>query len=110
MRDSHRVEAERLLARAVEEEVRRSGGRSDGKVLLARARGGLDTMAQSAREEYEAYTRALDEAAAGQLTFGQRYAREGAGTPLLVAGVAAVAAVVADMALGTGPGPLSGRV
>jgi hypothetical protein len=38
MRDAHRAEAERLLTRAVEEEVRRSGGRSDGKVLLARAR------------------------------------------------------------------------
>ena len=108
MRDSHRAEAERLLARAVEEEVRRSGGRSDGKVLLARARGGLDAMAQSAAEEYEAYTRALDEAAAGQLTFGQRYAREGAGTPLLVAGVAAVAAVVADMALGMDTGAALG--
>ncbi len=108
MRDSHRAEAEGLLARAVEEEVRRTGGRSDGKVLLARARGGLDGMARSAAEEYEAYTRALDEAAAGQLTFGQRYAREGAGTPLLVAGVAAVAAVVADMALGTDTGTALG--
>ncbi|WP_171109950.1 MULTISPECIES: tetratricopeptide repeat protein [unclassified Streptomyces] len=102
MRDSHRAEAERLLMRAVEEEVRRSGGRTDGKVLLARARGALDAMAQTAAEEYEAYTRALDETEAGRLTFGQRYAREGAGTPLVVAGVAAVAAVVADLALGTG--------
>ncbi|MGW4108739.1 hypothetical protein ACWEGV_38170, partial [Streptomyces sp. NPDC004976] len=89
MRDGQRADAERLLARAVEEEVRRSGGRTDGKVLLTRARGALDTMAQTAAEEYEAYTRALDEAEAGRLTFGQRYAREGAGTPLLVAGVAA---------------------
>ncbi|MBV7699969.1 tetratricopeptide repeat protein [Streptomyces sp. TRM70350] len=101
MRDSHRAEAERLLMRAVEEEVRRSGGRTDGKVLLARARGALDAMAQTAAEEYEAYTRALDETEAGRLTFAQRYAREGAGTPLVVAGVAAVAAVVADLALGT---------
>lgn len=81
MRDSHRAEAERLLARAVEEEVRRSGGRTDGSVLLSRARGSLDAMAQTAAEEYEAYTRAQDAARAGQLTFGQRYAREGAGTP-----------------------------
>jgi hypothetical protein len=102
MRDSHRAEAERLLARAVEEEVRRSGGRIEGGVLLSRARGSLDAMAQTAAEEYEAYTRALDEAKAGQLTFGQRYAQEGGGTPLLVAGVAAVAATVADLALGTG--------
>ena len=108
MRDSQRADAERLLARAVEEEVRRSGGRTDGRVLLARARGALDAMVQTSAEEYEAYTRALDEAEAGQLTFRQRYAREGAGTPLLVAGVAGVAAVVADMALGTGTGTALG--
>ncbi|NUR64130.1 MAG: ATP-binding protein, partial [Streptomyces sp.] len=108
MRDSHRVEAERLVARAVEEEVRRSGGRIDGGVLLSRARGALDAMAETATEEYEAYTRALDEAAAGQLTFGQRYAKEGGGTPLLVAGVAATAAVVADLVLGTGAGTALG--
>jgi tetratricopeptide (TPR) repeat protein len=108
MRDSHRSDAERLLARAVEEEVRRSGGRTEGQVLLARSRAALDAMAQTAAEEYEAYTRALDEAAAGQLTFGQRYAKEGGGTPLLVAGVAAVAAVVADLALGTGAGTALG--
>ncbi|WP_030666709.1 tetratricopeptide repeat protein [Streptomyces cellulosae] len=108
MRDSHRAEAERLLARAVEEEVRRSGGRTEGGVLLSRARASLDAMAQTAAEEYEAYTRALDEAKAGQLTFGQRYAQEGSGTPLLVAGVAAVAATVADLALGTGAGTALG--
>ncbi|MFI1726576.1 AAA family ATPase [Streptomyces sp. NPDC020489] len=108
MRDSHRVDAERLLARAVEEEVRRSGGRTDGTVLMARGRGALDAMAQTAAEEYEAYTRALDEVAAGQLTFGQRYAKEGGGTPLMVAGVAALAAVVTDLALGTGAGTAFG--
>ncbi|CAM5738788.1 hypothetical protein SHIRM173S_04720 [Streptomyces hirsutus] len=108
MRDSHRADAERLLARAVEEEVRRSGGRTDGKVLLSRARGALDTMARTAAEEYEAYTRALDDAAAGQLTFRQRYAREGAGTPLLVAGVAGATAVVTDLFLGTGTGTALG--
>ncbi|WP_432196462.1 AAA family ATPase [Streptomyces sp. bgisy027] len=102
MRDSHRSEAERLLARAVEEEVRRSGGRIEGQVLLSRARGALDAMAGAAAEEYEAYTRALDEADAGRLTFGQRFAREGGATPLMVAGVAAVAAAVSDLALGTG--------
>lgn len=104
MQDSHRAEAERLLARAVEEEVRRSGGRTDGAVLLTRARGALDTMAGAAGEEYEAYTRALDESEEGRLTFAQRYAKDGAGTPLLVAAVAAVAAAVADLALGTGTG------
>ncbi|MFJ8536447.1 tetratricopeptide repeat protein [Streptomyces sp. NPDC093591] len=108
MRDSHRAEAERLLVRAVEEEVRRSGGRTDGQVLLSRARGALDAMAQSAAEEYEAYTRALDEAEAGRLTFGQRFARESGSTPLMVAGVAALAAVVTDLALGTGTGTAVG--
>ncbi|MFE1584588.1 tetratricopeptide repeat protein [Streptomyces sp. NPDC058737] len=108
MRDSHRAEAEGLLRRAVEEEVRRSGGRTDGNVLLSRARAALDAMAGTAGEEYAAYTHALDEAAAGQLTFRERYAREGAGTPLLVAGVAAVAAVIADVALGTGTGTAVG--
>ncbi|MGW6013317.1 tetratricopeptide repeat protein [Streptomyces sp. NPDC055210] len=108
MRDSHRAEAERLLVRAVEEEVRRSGGRVDGSVLLSRARASLDTMAQTATEEYEAYTQATDEAEAGRLTFGQRYAREGAGTPLLVAAVAALTAVVADLALGAGTGTAVG--
>jgi tetratricopeptide (TPR) repeat protein len=108
MRDGHRAEAERLLTRAVEEEVRRSGGRVDGAVLLSRARGALDTLAQAASEEYEAYTRALDETAAGQLTFAQRYAREGAGTPLLVAAVAALTTAVADVALGTDTGTALG--
>ncbi|WP_037683257.1 tetratricopeptide repeat protein [Streptomyces griseus] len=108
MRDGHRADAERLLGRAVEEEMRRSGGRGDAQVLMSRARGALDTMAQTAAEEYEAYTRALDEAEAGRLTFGQRYAREGGATPLLVAGVAAVTAAVADLALGTGTGTALG--
>ncbi|MER6677061.1 tetratricopeptide repeat protein [Streptomyces sp. NPDC000983] len=108
MRDGHRAEAERLLGRAVEEEVRRSGGRADGGVLLSRARGSLEAMARTAQEEYEAYTRALDETEAGRLSFGQRYAREGGGTPLLIAGVAGVAAVVADLALGTGAGTALG--
>ncbi|WP_055492279.1 tetratricopeptide repeat protein [Streptomyces sp. TP-A0356] len=108
MRDGHRAEAERLLARAVEEEVRRSGGRTDGTVLLSRARAALDAMAQTATEEYEAYTRALDEGQAGRLTFGQRYAKEGAGTALMVAAVAAVAACVADLVLGTDGGTALG--
>ncbi|WP_374200561.1 tetratricopeptide repeat protein [Streptomyces scabiei] len=90
--------------RAVEEEVRRSGGRTDGVVLLGRARAALDTMARNAAEEYETYTRALDESQAGRLTFRQRYAKEGAGTPLLVAGVAAGTAVVADLSFGVAAG------
>ncbi|MFK0167196.1 tetratricopeptide repeat protein [Streptomyces sp. NPDC090306] len=108
MRDGHRVEAEGLLARAVEDEVRRSGGRLDGNVLLSRGRGTLETMAQAAAGEYAAYTEALDAARAGRLSFAQRYVRDGAGTPLWVAGAAAVAAVVADAALGTGVGTAFG--
>ncbi|MET7357263.1 tetratricopeptide repeat protein [Streptomyces sp. NPDC005562] len=108
MRDSHRAEAEGLLVRAVEEEVRRSGGRVDGGVLLSRARGALDAMAQTAAEEYATYTGALDAAQAGQLTFGQRFAREGAGTPLLVAAVAALAAGVSDLSFGTSAGTALG--
>ncbi|KOU44971.1 tetratricopeptide repeat protein [Streptomyces sp. WM6378] len=104
MRDSHRAEAERLLVRAVEEEVRRSGGRSDGSALLSRGRGALDALAQSAAEEYAAYTHALDEAAAGQLSFGERFKRDGGSTGLLATGVGAIAAVVVDIALGVGAG------
>ncbi|MDI3408058.1 tetratricopeptide repeat protein [Streptomyces cavernicola] len=107
MRETHRGEAERLLARAVEEEVRRSGGRTDGNVLLSRARGALDAMAESAAEEYAAYSRALDEAEAGQQSFGQRLGREGT-TPALVTAVAAVAAALADLAFGTGTGTALG--
>ncbi|WP_119286853.1 tetratricopeptide repeat protein [Streptomyces sp. YIM 130001] len=103
MRDSHRVEAEGLLARAVEEEVRRSGGRADGNVLLSRARGSLDAMAETSAEEYAAYLQALDEAEAGRRTFGQRFAEQGT-TPVLVTAVAALAASVADLSFGTGAG------
>ncbi|WP_425830178.1 tetratricopeptide repeat protein [Streptomyces fractus] len=108
MRDSHRAEAERLLARAVEEEVRRSGGRADGGVLLSRAKGALDAMGRSAAEEYDAFTRALDEADAGRMSFGQRFAKEGGSTPLMVAGVGAVTACVADLVLGSGAGTAVG--
>ncbi|MEH0549557.1 tetratricopeptide repeat protein [Streptomyces sp. B21-101] len=108
MRDGHRAEAERLLARAVEEEVRRSGGRTDRQALLTRARGALDAMAQTAAEEYEAYARALEESESARISFGQRYAREGGRTPLLVAGIAALTTAAADLALGTGPGTALG--
>ncbi|MFF9159566.1 tetratricopeptide repeat protein [Streptomyces longwoodensis] len=108
MRDAHRGEVERLLERAVREEVRRSGGRADGAALLARGRAALDELARPAAEEYEAYVRALDEAEAGRVGFAQRYAAQGGRTPLVVASVAAVTAVVADLVLGTGPGTALG--
>ncbi|MEW1724877.1 tetratricopeptide repeat protein [Streptomyces sp. NPDC093109] len=104
MRESHRAEAERLLVRAVEEEVRRSGGRSEGGALLARGRGSLDAMAAGAAEEYAAYVRALDTDAAGQPSLAQRFSKQSIGTPALVTSVAAMAAVGADVALGTAAG------
>lgn len=108
MRDGHRAEATRLLARAVEEEARRSGGRTDSAVLMARATAALDTIAAGAREEYAAYTQALDAAAAGDRPLSERFTKEALGTPLLVTGVAAVAAFGADLAFGTATGPALG--
>ncbi|WP_256960969.1 tetratricopeptide repeat protein [Streptomyces scabiei] len=64
----------------------------------------MSSAARNAAEEYEAYTRALDESEVGRLTFGQRYAKEGSGTPLLVAAVAAGTAVVADLSFGVDAG------
>ncbi|MDF6044503.1 tetratricopeptide repeat protein [Streptomyces sp. JH14] len=104
MRDSHRAEAERLLVRAVEEEVRRSGGRADLGTLMARGRAALDSLAAGAGEEYAAYVQALDATEVGQKPLSQRFSRATMGTPLLVTGVAAVAAFGADVALGTAAG------
>lgn len=109
MRDSHRAEAERLLVRAVEEEVRRSGGRTDAAGLLARGRAALDSLVADAGEEYTAYVQALDAMEAGQQPLSQRLSKATMGTPLLVTGVAAVAAFGADVALGTRPGRRSAR-
>ncbi|WP_267243090.1 tetratricopeptide repeat protein [Streptomyces sp. PR69] len=108
MRDSHRADAERLLARAVEEELRRTGGRGDSGVLLARARSALDSMAANAQEEYTAYERAVAEAEAGQQPLSARFSRQNMSTPALVTAVAAVAAFGADMALGTATGTALG--
>ncbi|WP_443333157.1 tetratricopeptide repeat protein [Streptomyces sp. CB03234] len=108
MRESHRAEAERLLARAVEEEVRRSGGRADAGVLLARGRAALDTLAASAAEEYAAYAAALEAVEAGRLSLSERFSGQAVGTPTLVTAVAAVAAIGADLALGTATGTALG--
>lgn len=104
MRDSHRVEAERVLVRAVQEEVRRAGGGVDAGVLLGRGREALDGLASVAEEEYAAYVAALDEAAAGEQSFGEALRRAGSGTALLVTAVAAAAAAGADMAFGVDAG------
>ncbi|MCF3144155.1 tetratricopeptide repeat protein [Streptomyces platensis] len=105
LRDGHRAEAEALLTRAVEEEVRRSGGRLDGDTLLSRARSALEELAGSAAEEYAAYVGALDDAAAGQPSLGRRLTRKELGTPAVATAVAAVAAFSTDLAYGTGTGP-----
>ncbi|MGX1851494.1 tetratricopeptide repeat protein [Streptomyces sp. NPDC055299] len=105
LREDHRAEAEALLTRAVEEEVRRSGGRLDGTTLLGRGRSALEELAGSAAEEYTAYVRALDEAAAGQPSLSHRLSRKELGTPAVATAVAAVAAVSTDLAYGTGAGP-----
>ncbi|WP_405979002.1 tetratricopeptide repeat protein [Streptomyces sp. NBC_00158] len=103
MRDSHRVEAERVLARAVEEEVRRAGS-GDPEALLARGREALDGIAAAAGEEYAAYVAALDEAAAGEQSLGEAFRRGNTGASLFVTGVAAAAAVGADLAFGVDAG------
>ncbi|TDF43205.1 tetratricopeptide repeat protein [Streptomyces sp. WAC05374] len=108
LRESHRTEAERLLARAVEEEVRRSGGRAGAGVLLARGREALGTLAASAAEEYAAYTAALDAAEADRPSPAELFSGRAVGTPALVTVVAAVAAAGADLALGTGAGTALG--
>ncbi|MGR4883205.1 tetratricopeptide repeat protein [Streptomyces sp. LARHCF249] len=105
MRDSQRSEAERLLERAVEEEARRAAGAPvDKAALLARAREALDALAASAAPEYEAYVRALDEAAAGEQSLGEAFKRGSTSTALLITAVAAAAAVGADLALGVAAG------
>lgn len=109
MRDSHRAEAEGLLVRAVEEEMRRSGGRTDAGTLTARGRAALDSLADAAAEEYAAYVQALDAAEAGAQPLAQRFSRGSLGTPLLVTGVAAVATFGADVAFGTATGKPSAR-
>ncbi|MFE5597227.1 tetratricopeptide repeat protein [Streptomyces sp. NPDC056549] len=104
MRESHRAEAERLLERAVAEEVRASGGvPADAEVLLARGRAGLDAMAAGAGAEYAAYLAAE----AGRPRPG-RFTGPAIGGPALVTGVAAAAAFGADLALGTAAGTALG--
>ncbi|MEV6679398.1 tetratricopeptide repeat protein [Streptomyces erythrochromogenes] len=112
MRDSHRGEAERLLERAVDEAVRRGAGSADAvggavvdrAALLARGREALDALAASAAPEYEAYVRALDEAAAGEQSLGEAFRRGNTSTAVLVTAVAAAAAVGADLSLGVAAG------
>ncbi|MER7946013.1 tetratricopeptide repeat protein [Streptomyces sp. NPDC096079] len=107
MRESHRAEAERLLERAVAEEVRASGGGpAEAEALLARGRAGLAAMAAGAGAEYAAYLRAVE--GAGGPPVADRFGGPGLGGHALVTGVAAVAAFGADLALGTAAGTALG--
>ncbi|MFF7773347.1 tetratricopeptide repeat protein [Streptomyces tanashiensis] len=108
MRESHRSEAERLLERAVTEEIRASGGRADAEELLARGRAELDAMAAGAVDAYAAYLRAVEEAEAGPPRPAGRFTGPAIGGPALVTGVAAAAAFGADLALGTAAGTALG--
>ncbi|MGK5629087.1 tetratricopeptide repeat protein [Streptomyces sp. URMC 123] len=104
LRDSHRADVERLLESAVAEEVHRSKGRMDAAVLLARARAALEELTAAAAEEYGAYVRAVDEAAAARRPLGELFSRRALSTPALVTGVAALAALGADLGHGSSPG------
>ncbi|MGZ9933002.1 tetratricopeptide repeat protein [Streptomyces sp. NC-S4] len=105
MRDSHRGDAERLLERAVDDAAQRGTGAGiDRATLLARGREALDALAASAAPEYEAYVRALDEAAAGDQSLGDAFRRGDHSTALLVTAVAAATAVGADLSLGVAAG------
>ncbi len=108
LRAEHRAEAERLLTRSVDEEVRRGGGKLDATVLLGRARAAVDEWTAPATEEYAAYTAALDEAAAGAVSISTAFSPRTLGGPLLVTATATAAAFVADVVLGTGVGAAVG--
>ncbi|MFD2619046.1 tetratricopeptide repeat protein [Streptomyces chumphonensis] len=100
LREEHRAEAERVLARAVDEEVRRSGGRADGGVLLARGRAALDDIAGRAGEEYAAFAGALDAAGPGRL--GERFSGAALGPVAGAVVVASVAIMLWDREYGSG--------
>ncbi|MGD9483554.1 tetratricopeptide repeat protein [Streptomyces sp. TRM70308] len=99
LRDGHRADAERVLAGAVEEEVRR-GGATDGAVLLARGRAALDEIAARAGEEYGAYVRALD--TAGPRRLADRFSAHALGPAAGALVCAAVAIMLWDREYGSG--------
>ncbi|WP_069814719.1 tetratricopeptide repeat protein [Streptomyces sp. TP-A0874] len=108
LRSGHRAEAEQLLLRSVEEEARRSRGRSDSTVLLARAREALDEIAGSAAEEYAAYVRALEKSAVGVRRLAERLAPRFLATPAVVTGASAATALCADLGYGAPAGQAFG--
>ncbi|UGY93346.1 tetratricopeptide repeat protein [Streptomyces gobiensis] len=100
LNEGHRAAAEQVLAQAVEEEVRRSGGATDGSVLFARARAALDEMAGRAGEEYTAYARALAAAAPGRLA--ERFTGRALGPAVGAVCAAGVAILLFDRGHGFG--------
>jgi tetratricopeptide (TPR) repeat protein len=92
LHERHRAEADRLLERAIAEEVRRSGGRVDGDQLLMRARGALADILRPAAEEYAAYAEAEAEGLPGRLA--DRFTRRALGGLAGAAGAAALATVL----------------
>ncbi|GAA0457996.1 AAA family ATPase [Streptomyces sp. NPDC046215] len=108
LREVHRAEAEGLLGRAVEEEVRRSGGSADGASLLRRARAELEAIAATAAEEYGAYVRALDAEEGARRPLSARLSRSSLATPLLITAVAAATAFGVDLGYGTSAGTALG--
>ncbi|MFJ5828510.1 tetratricopeptide repeat protein [Streptomyces sp. NPDC093089] len=118
MRESHRAVAERLLERLVAEEVRGSGGRGtlpSAEVLLVRGRAALESMGAEAAAEYAAFLAAVEASevptgtpGVGPRRWADRFTGPAVGAPALVAGVAAAAAVGADLALGTAAGTAFG--
>ncbi|MDB1087010.1 tetratricopeptide repeat protein [Streptomyces sp. ACA25] len=88
----HRGEVERLLSRAVEEEVRRSAGAVDGRQLLERARGALADIVHPARDEYEDFRQA--EAAGAPRRLLDRFAPALLGGPAVATAAASLAALL----------------
>ncbi|WP_062207107.1 tetratricopeptide repeat protein [Streptomyces sp. NBRC 109706] len=90
--ERHRTEVDRLLERAVQEEARRSAGRSSADQLLQRARASIDEIVRPAREEYTAFVEAEREAAPSRLA--DRFAPRVLGGLAAAVGAAAVATVL----------------
>ncbi|GAA1905468.1 tetratricopeptide repeat protein [Streptomyces sodiiphilus] len=101
----HVADVERLLERAVEEEARRSGGRTDPGRLLRRAREDLPEILRPAREEYEAFRQAEADSAPGRLA--DRFAARALAGPLAATAAGGLAALL--LLAAAGQPPLSAR-
>lgn len=90
--ERHQADVDRLVVRAVEEEVRLSEGRVDGELLAQRARAALPEIVRPAREEYDAFVRA--EADSGHGRLADRFSSTVLGPPAATAAAAALAALL----------------